>query len=133
MRNTDKPLIVQNKVTSGSWGKTRDLLLLQVKLWCDAVRDFALMPVALICYILDLKSNSEDRVYWERLMKWGRRSDEHINLFHHDSFEQKKTVTVDDVADIVEDVLKSGVKGSTNTQQVVETVKQQIRARFGKE
>ena len=63
-------------------------------------------------------------------MKWGRQSDHHINLFQHESFDKKKAVTVDDLADIVEDVLKKDVKDSQNTQQLVETIKQRVKTQF---
>lgn len=135
MDNKDKNLIVIEQKPAGLWLRTRKLLLLQVKLWIDAIRDFALMPVALICYLLDLVSDDNKTSYWQRLMKWGRQSDHHINLFQHDTFEKKKTVTVDDIADIVEDVLTSKGKGSkdknrANTQQLVEAVKQRVKTRF---
>ncbi|RDX35433.1 hypothetical protein DZA37_00020, partial [Kangiella sp. HD9-110m-PIT-SAG06] len=110
MSQKERVLIVTPEEPVSTWRKTRNLLLLQVKLWIDALRDFALMPVGLICYLLDLASDSKDERYWNRLMKWGRQSDHHINLFQHESFDKKKAVTVDDLADIVEDVLKKDVK-----------------------
>ncbi|GAA0201667.1 hypothetical protein GCM10009123_06220 [Kangiella japonica] len=130
MTRREKQLIVPNNKSSGLWRKTRNLLLLQVKLWIDAIRDFALMPVGLICYLLDLASANNDERYWNKLMKWGRKSDHHINLFQHHSFEEKRSVTIDDVADIVEDVLKTDVKQSQNTQQLVETIKHRVKTRF---
>lgn len=130
MASREKQLIVASKRSSGLWRKTRNLLLLQVKLWVDAIRDFALMPVGLVCYLLDLASDNKDEHYWNKLMKWGRKSDHHINLFQHDSFEEKRSVTIDDVADIVEDVLKTDVKQSQNTQQLVETIKHRVKTRF---
>ncbi|WP_223670904.1 hypothetical protein [Kangiella shandongensis] len=131
MSNTGKTLTVTDDKATGIWKKTRNLLLLQVKLWFDAIRDFALMPVGLACYVLDLLKGTDHNSYWERLMKWGRQSDRHINLFQHHSFDEEKTVTVDDVADIVEDALKSGVKSSGNRQQLVEAVKKRVKERFG--
>lgn len=133
MPSREKQLIVASNESSGLWRKTRKLLLLQVKLWVDAIRDFALMPVGLVCYLLDLASDSKDERYWNKLMKWGRKSDHHINLFQHDSFEEKPSVTIDDVADIVEDVLKTDVKQSQNTQQLVETIKHRVKTRFNQD
>ncbi|RDX38142.1 hypothetical protein DZA50_00345 [Kangiella sp. HD9-110m-PIT-SAG07] len=130
MSQKERVLIVTPEEPVSTWRKTRNLLLLQVKLWIDALRDFALMPVGLICYLLDLASDSKDERYWNRLMKWGRQSDHHINLFQHESFDKKKAVTVDDLADIVEDVLKKDVKQSQNTQQLVETIKQRVKTQF---
>lgn len=133
MKSRDKTLVITDSQSSSTWKKTRNLLLLQVKLWVDALRDFALMPVGLVCYLLDLASGSDEQRYWNKLMKWGRQSDHHINLFQHDNFEQKKSVTIDDVADIVEDVLKKDVKSSSNKQQLVETIKQRVKTRFTQE
>jgi hypothetical protein len=133
MKSRDKILVVKEKQPSSTWKKTRNLLLLQVKLWVDALRDFALMPVGVICYLLDLASDSDEQRYWNKLMKWGRQSDHHINLFQHENFDEKKSVTIDDVADIVEDVLKKDVKNSSNKQQLVETIKQRVKTRFSQE
>ena len=133
MKSRDKILVVKEKQPSSTWKKTRNLLLLQVKLWVDALRDFALMPVGFICYLLDLASDNDEQRYWNKLMKWGRQSDHHINLFQHENFDEKKSVTIDDVADIVEDVLKKDVKNSSNKQQLVETIKQRVKTRFSQE
>ena len=130
MTQKERMLVLTQEESTSTWRKTRNLLLLQVKLWIDALRDFALMPVGLVCYLLDLASDSKDDKYWNRLMKWGRQSDHHINLFQHKSFDKKKAVTVDDLADIVEDVLKKDVKDSQNTQQLVETIKQRVKTQF---
>lgn len=130
MTQKERVLVLTQEESMSTWRKTRNLLLLQVKLWIDALRDFALMPVGLVCYLLDLASDSKDDKYWNRLMKWGRQSDHHINLFQHESFDKKKAVTVDDLADIVEDVLKKDVKDSQNTQQLVETIKQRVKTQF---
>ncbi|GAA4351031.1 hypothetical protein [Kangiella taiwanensis] len=130
MTQKERVLVLTQEESTSTWRKTRNLLLLQVKLWIDALRDFALMPVGLVCYLLDLASDSKEDRYWNRLMKWGRQSDHHINLFQHESFDKKKAVTVDDLADIVEDVLKKDVKDSQNTQQLVETIKQRVKTQF---
>ena len=130
MTQKERMLVLTQEESTSTWRKTRNLLLLQVKLWIDALRDFALMPVGLVCYLLDLASDSKEDRYWNRLMKWGRQSDHHINLFQHESFDKKKAVTVDDLADIVEDVLKKDVKDSQNTQQLVETIKQRVKTQF---
>lgn len=130
MTQKERVLVLTQEESTSTWRKTRNLLLLQVKLWIDALRDFALMPVGLVCYLLDLASDSKDDKYWNRLMKWGRQSDHHINLFQHESFDEKKAVTVDDLADIVEDVLKKDVKHSQSTQQLVETIKQRVKTQF---
>jgi len=130
MSQKEKVLVLTQEESSSTWRKTRNLLLLQLKLWIDALRDFALMPIGFVCYLMDVFGNSKEDHHWNRLMKWGRQSDHHINLFQHKSFDKKKSVTVDDLADIVEDVLKKDVKNSQSTQQLVETIKQRVKTQF---
>ncbi len=58
------------------------LLLFQLKLLADAGRDFLLSPISTFALLLDLilGLDGEDS-YFERLMAFGVRSDEFINLF----------------------------------------------------
>jgi hypothetical protein len=60
----------------------RHLLLFQLKLAADALRDFVLSPLSIAAFVLDVlrKPRIEDSLYL-RLMLLGRRSDRMINLF----------------------------------------------------
>ena len=82
----------------------RHLLVFQVKLLADALRDFALSPISVLVFIVDTvrKPKLEDSLYL-KLMVLGRRSDRVINLFD----EQKDAghFTVDQAIEEVEDLL----------------------------
>lgn len=60
----------------------RNLLFFQIKLALDAARDFALSPISIIAFLLDLITRPEaEKSFYLRLMRLGQRSDEVINLF----------------------------------------------------
>lgn len=64
----------------------RDMLVFQVKLAMDAIRDLFLSPVSIICGLVDiLNGNSLSKSYFHKLMALGRQSDSWLNLFgNHD-------------------------------------------------
>ncbi len=64
------------------WLLVRHVLILQLKLGLDGLRDFLLLPISLVCLLADLliPGNKPGR-YTTRLMALGRRSDRWINLF----------------------------------------------------
>jgi hypothetical protein len=63
----------------------RRVVLLQVKLLADGLRDFVMMPLSLAAAALGLVSQrSEPELYLDRLMFFGRQTDRWINLFDHD-------------------------------------------------
>jgi hypothetical protein len=76
----------------------RNLLFFQVKLALDAARDFALSPISIIAFLLDLIIRPEaENSFYLRLMRLGQRSDEVINLFEQhqatDHYTVDKTLT----------------------------------------
>ena len=74
----EKPLPVKNAF--------RHLLVFQVKLFADALRDLFLSPISLVVFLIDLIARPllKDSLT-HKLMKLGQRSDRVINLFneHH--------------------------------------------------
>ncbi|MFT4769514.1 MAG: hypothetical protein ACI8RN_002659 [Glaciecola sp.] len=84
----------------------RHVLVFQLKLTADALRDFLLSPLSILAFAIDVvrKPKAEKSLYL-RLMVLGRRSDHMINLFddHADSGE----LTIDRAVDEVEDILKA--------------------------
>jgi hypothetical protein len=64
------------------WELIRDVLVLQVKLAVDAIRDLVLSPVSIVAGILDLLAGGErpGRLFYSVLLA-GRRSERIINLF----------------------------------------------------
>jgi hypothetical protein len=87
-------------------GAMRHLLVFQVKLLADALRDLVLSPVSVLVFIVDAirKPPLKDSLYL-KLMVWGRKSDRVINLFD----EQKNAghFTVDQAIEEVEQMLKA--------------------------
>jgi len=62
------------------------LLTFQLKLFADAFRDFVMSPLSVICFFLDLILESEEgNSFYERLMRYGQKSDRWINLFEEHS------------------------------------------------
>ena len=90
------------EVTTGQ--ALRHLLVFQVKLLADALRDLMLSPISVIVFIIDAirKPTLEDSVYL-RLMLLGRKSDQVINLF--DEHKDAGHFTVDQAIEELEDMV----------------------------
>lgn len=66
------------------------VFLFQMKLVADGVRDIILSPLSIIAMLMGLVAGNKDPdKYFNRLLKFGRRSDMWINLF--DTYEGKHT------------------------------------------
>ena len=64
------------------WEFLRDVLVFQLKLLLDAVRDLVLSPVSIVAGVIDLISGDEPPGrYFYRLLAFGGRTDTWINLF----------------------------------------------------
>jgi hypothetical protein len=105
----------------GRWQFIRDVLVFQVKLLLDNVRDFALVPVSLGAAIIDLifKGEREGALFY-KVLRWGAHSEEVIDVYsaieHHDpgDFKVNPEYTVDGVIARLEGVLvRECEKGGT--------------------
>jgi hypothetical protein len=105
----------------GRWRFIRDVLVFQVKLLLDNVRDFALVPVSLGAAIIDLifKGEREGALFY-KVLRWGAHSEEVIDVYsaieHHDpgDFKVNREYTVDGVIARLEGVLvRECEKGGT--------------------
>jgi hypothetical protein len=66
----------------GRWAFIRDLVMFQVKLLLDALRDIVLSPISIVVGLIDLASGDDPPGRnFNRLLAVGRRSDSWINLF----------------------------------------------------
>jgi hypothetical protein len=85
----------------------RHLLVFQIKLVADALRDLLLSPVSVLVFFLDVirKPNLEDSLYL-RLMLMGRKSDRIINLF--DEHKDAGHFTVDQAVEELEELVRGG-------------------------
>jgi hypothetical protein len=64
------------------WTLIRDILVLQLKLVVDGLRDFILVPVSLVIGIVSLvKGGDSSGSQFYELLRTGRRSERWINLF----------------------------------------------------
>jgi hypothetical protein len=81
------------------------LLVFQLKLALDAIRDLALSPLSIVVFVLDaLQRPSPGDSLYRKLMALGRRSDRMINLF--DEFTEGEYYTVDEAVSSVEEAVK---------------------------
>ena len=88
------------KPMSVGWGFRR-LLAFQIKLALDALRDFALSPLSVVAFGIDVLLRRPERdSFYGKLMAAGRRSDRIINLF--DEFSEAGDYTVDQTLSDVE-------------------------------
>jgi hypothetical protein len=109
-------------VESGSnerWKFFRDVLVFQVKMLLDNVRDFALMPVSLGAALIDLifKGKRQGSLFYQ-VLRWGAHSEEVINVYSAIQTHERPTVnpnyTVDAVIARLEAVLvRECEKGGT--------------------
>ena len=105
----------------GRWQFIRDVLVFQVKLLLDNVRDFALVPVSLGAAIVDLIFHGErEGALFYKVLRWGAHSEEVIDVYsaieHHDpgDFKVNPEYTVDAVIARLEGVLvRECEKGGT--------------------
>ncbi|HMG06846.1 MAG TPA: hypothetical protein VK581_15415 [Chthoniobacterales bacterium] len=103
------------------WKFLRDVLVFQLKMFLDNVRDFALMPVSLAAALIDLFYRGErEGALFYKVLRWGSHSERVINVYsaieHHQASEFKVSpgYTVDGVIARLEDVVIREVeKGGT--------------------
>ena len=83
----------------------RHLLVFQLKLAADALRDLLMSPLSVLVFIIDAvrKPTLEESLYL-RLMLWGRRSDRLINLF--DEHRDAGHFTVDEAVEELERIVR---------------------------
>jgi hypothetical protein len=101
------------------WKFFRDVLVFQLKMLLDNVRDFALMPVSLVAALLDLifKGKRQGSLFYQ-VLRWGAHSEEVINVYSaieaHDRPSVNPNYTVDAVIARLEGVLvRECEKGGT--------------------
>jgi hypothetical protein len=103
------------------WKFLRDVLVFQLKMLLDNVRDFALMPISLVAALIDLiyRGDREGALFY-RVLRWGAHSETVIDVYsaieHHDAgdFKVSRTYTVDGVIARLEGVLvREYEKGGT--------------------
>src|ERR1051325_2565833 len=103
------------------WRFLRDVLVFQLKMLLDNVRDFALMPITLVAALIDLVSKGErEGALFYKVLRWGRHSEQVIDVYsaieqHGDGdFKLHPNYAVDGVISRLEGVLvREYEKGGT--------------------
>lgn len=103
------------------WKFVRDVMVFQLKLFLDNVRDLVLMPVSLVAALIDLVFRGErEGALFYKVLRWGQHSEAVIDVYsaieHHEpgDFKVSPGYTVDGVIARLEGVLKREVeKGGT--------------------
>jgi hypothetical protein len=103
------------------WKFVRDVMVFQLKLFLDNVRDLVLMPVSLVAALIDLVFRGErEGTLFYKVLRWGAHSEDVIDVYsaieHHErgDFKVSKGYTVDGVIARLEGALKREVeKGGT--------------------
>jgi hypothetical protein len=127
-------------VESGSnerWKFFRDVLVFQLKMLLDNVRDFALMPVSLVAALIDLifKGKRHGSLFYQ-VLRWGAHSEKVINVYsaieEHERPKVNPSYTVDAVIARLEGVTpqmerwRSYLKRFKNTRELVTQIDQAL-------
>lgn len=109
------------------WTFIRDVVVFQIKMLLDNLRDLVLMPVALVAAIIDLLYRGErEGALFYKVLRWGAHSEEVIDVYsaieHHDpgQFKVNEAYTVDGVIArlqgvVVREVEKGGTAATIKT------------------
>jgi hypothetical protein len=115
---------VSSPASAGSgdrWRFLRDVVVFQLKLFLDNLRDFALVPISLVAAFIDLvyKGEREGALFY-KVLRWGAHSEEVIDVYSAiedhppGSFKVNPAYTVDSVIARLEGVvLRECEKGGT--------------------
>jgi hypothetical protein len=117
MSSTDPPTVQGSD--NDHWKFLRDVLVFQLKMLLDNIRDFALMPISLVAALIDLifKGERQGTLFYQ-VLRWGARSEEMIDVYSaietHERSEVNPNYTVDAVIARLEGVLvRECEKGGT--------------------
>ncbi len=96
---------------SDRWRFLRDVIVFQLKMLVDNVRDFALMPATLIAALIDLLAKGErEGALFYRVLRWGAHSEKIIDVYsaieQHEEPKVNPDYTIDAAIARLEDVLK---------------------------
>lgn len=107
-RDTD---LERNDRMEKLWPQLRKLLVFQIKLYIDALRDLLLSALSLGAFLIDIvQQNEGPDSYFERVLKFGRHTERSINLFNYFDHEEHDEHSVDSILDEVEEKIRENVK-----------------------
>lgn len=86
------------------WPQLRKFVVFQLKLYIDAFRDILLSVLSLGAFIIDLiQQNDGPDSYFEKVLRFGQRTERSINLFNQFDAKERGDRSVDSFIDEVED------------------------------
>ncbi|PCI75660.1 MAG: hypothetical protein COB20_12385 [SAR86 cluster bacterium] len=86
------------------WPQLRKFGVFQLKLYIDAFRDILLSALSLGAFIIDLiQQNDGPDSYFEKVLRFGRRTEKSINLFNQFDAQERGDRSVDSIINEVED------------------------------
>ncbi len=116
---TSPSTLVPHRDTGDRWKFLRDVLVFQLKMLLDNLRDFALMPISLGAALFDLvvKGEREGALFYQ-VLRWGAHSERVIDVYSAIESHEETTInpnyTVDAVVARLEGVLvRECEKGGT--------------------
>lgn len=116
---TSPSALVPHRDTGDRWKFLRDVLVFQLKMLLDNLRDFALMPISLGAALFDLvvKGEREGALFYQ-VLRWGAHSERVIDVYSAIESHEETTInpnyTVDAVVARLEGVLvRECEKGGT--------------------
>jgi len=127
---------MNDKTTNPRVKLVRDTAVLQLKLMVDGIRDALLIPVSLLSAVLGLiRGGDEADREFQRVLKWGRRSERWINLFGHQSplGRSHPGGSMDLLLDQVEDVVLEQYRRGRNTEEARAAIKAALDKGMAKE
>jgi hypothetical protein len=108
----------------------RRLVIFQLKLAVDALRDIILSPVSIICSLVDLAEKRKgENSYFEKLMVFGRDTEKKINLFEQ---HQQEEATIDSILDQVEDVVMKKYKDKNISKKTLSAIEKILKPESNK-
>lgn len=114
----------------------RRVVLFQVKLFADGIRDVVMSPLSLVAGVLGLFASRNPEGDFERLMLFGRQTDRWINLFDiYGTEEARQQPTLDKVAEDIEAAIRRDYANgwmSARSAQTILALARQLRARRGR-
>lgn len=91
----------------------REMALLQLKLFIDAARDLVLSPVLLAASLVDLAMlKQQPPRYFHQALRWGKRSDEWIDLWSPVERRERAPENVDALVQRVETLIRDPATGA---------------------
>lgn len=123
----DRPNRPPEEPPKGRWQLIRDIVVLQMKLLADAVRDLLLAPLALVAGVVDLVRPGGG--LFEEVLSIGRRTDRWINLFGHEPDKDAGgDASIDELADRLEEKLRIRYEEGGMTAQAKDAVDRALDA-----